>query len=117
MTDVAPIPKIVRIRSPRHLARIKAMPCSVTLCGRSPVDPHHLKCGPEGGGSVRASDCWVLPLCRIHHDAAYPKSVHSGRDIANRSCDEAGWWRALGINPVRLATQLWAETQSGSEMP
>jgi hypothetical protein len=48
-------PKPVRLRSPVHLRRLMTLRCTIPGCSGWPVDPHHLKCGPEGGGSVRAS--------------------------------------------------------------
>lgn len=103
MSEVTTRFKAERVRSRRHLDRIKNLPCCIPLCRRGPVDPHHLKCGPEGGGTVRASDIWAVPLCRMHHDAAYPRSVHSGRDLRDRPCSEVGWWAAMHLNPLAIA--------------
>lgn len=110
MADVVSNFKTPRVRDRRHIERIKELPCSFPLCRRGQIDPHHLKCGPEGGGSVRASDSYAVPLCRTHHDAAYARSVHSGKDIRGRDCNEAGWWAALNIDPIKLAARLWSET-------
>lgn len=32
------------------------------MCGKSPVDPHHVKTRGAGG-----SDLLAVPLCRVHH--------------------------------------------------
>jgi hypothetical protein len=106
VTEVEPRFKVKRIRSAKHLAWIRSLDCSIPGCRRQPVDPHHLKCGPEGGGTVVASDCWAVPLCRwVHHDAISPSAVHA-------TGDEAGWWRSRGIDPIALARSLAARSQA-----
>jgi hypothetical protein len=40
-----------------------------------------------------------VPLCRIHH-----RLVH-------RVGDEAAWWKDAGIDPVKVALQLWRQTR------
>ncbi len=111
MVEVVTRFKIARVRSPRHLARIKTLRCSIPGCKGQPVDPHHLKCGPEGGGSVVAGDQWAVPLCRYgHHDAA-------GRDGVHRTGKEAEWWARHGIDPIKWAEHLWAETQAIQKSP
>ena len=98
------LPKTVRIRDRAHKKRIKTLPCSFLLCRRCPSDPHHLTCSPEPKArGLTAGDNWLVPLCRIHHSAAYPNSVHStGRELE--------WWHKMGINPIALAERLWNET-------
>ena len=94
--------KTPRIRSGQHLAWIRTLPCVVPGCqGKS--EPHHLKCGPEGGGTVTASDVWAVPVCRRHHDAAYPDGLH-------RYGREMDWWNRLGIDPIAYADRLWASS-------
>lgn len=96
----------LRLRSPPHLKRLRGLPCSVPGCGGWPVDAHHLKCGPEGGGTVRASDNYTVPLCRwTHHLAISPAAVHAvGREI--------DWWRAKNLDPLSIASRLWAESET-----
>ena len=54
------------VRSPAYLHYVGSLPCVV--CGQEPAgDPHHLK-GDGFGGSSKASDLFVIPLCRTHHD-------------------------------------------------
>lgn len=97
MTEVTPNFKQPRVRSKAHLARIKTLPCSIPGCKGQPVDPHHLKIGPEGGGTVVASDIWAVPLGRwCHHDAAAPDGVH-------RTGKEAEWWAKHNLDPIALA--------------
>ena len=103
MTEVQPRFKAERVRSEKHLARIKRQRCSIGNCWGKPVDAHHLKCGPEGGGSVVASDCWAVPLCRWGHHVA------SARDGVHSTGDERAWWTKHGIDPIALA-EYYAET-------
>lgn len=101
--------KTKRVRSRRHLDWVKSLPCSVPGCKGSPVDPHHIKIGPEGGGTVRASDRWVVPLGRFcHHDAAAFDGVH-------RTGNEAAWWARHSIDPVSLAECLWAKSPASKK--
>jgi hypothetical protein len=48
----------------------------------------------------KVSDEFVAPLCRIHH-----RAVH-------RVSDEREWWKQVGIDPVKVARQLWRNTRS-----
>lgn len=99
-------PRPGRLRSPLHLKRLRTLPCSVPGCRGWPVDAHHLKCGPEGGGTVRASDNYAVPLCHFgHHVAGAKDGVHAtGR--------EADWWHAKGLDPLSIASRLWAESKT-----
>jgi len=47
----------------------------------------------------KASDEFAVPLCRSHH-----RAVH-------RAGDERAWWKAAGIDPVKVARQLWRQTR------
>ena len=38
------------------------------------------------------------PLCRTHH-----RAVH-------RAGDERAWWKATGIDPLKVARKLWKDT-------
>lgn len=87
-----------RLRSPAHLAWIRTLRCCVRGC-YFPSEPHHLKCGPQGGGSVVAGDDWAVPVCRQHHDAAYPDGLHRhGREMV--------WWHSKGLDPIAIASWL-----------
>jgi len=43
---------------------------------------------------------FIEPLRRGHHRAAH------------RSGDETTWWRQIGIDPTKMALQLWGNTRS-----
>jgi len=47
----------------------------------------------------KPSDEFAVPLCRSHH-----RAVH-------RAGDEQAWWKAAGIDPVKVARQLWRQTR------
>jgi hypothetical protein len=47
----------------------------------------------------KASDEFVVPLCRTHH-----RELH-------RTGDERSWWKSTGIDPVRAARKLWNKTR------
>jgi hypothetical protein len=46
----------------------------------------------------KASDEFAVPLCRSHH-----RAVH-------RAGNEQAWWKAAGIDPIKIARKLWKET-------
>jgi hypothetical protein len=47
----------------------------------------------------KASDEFAVPLCRMHHRAAH------------RASDERAWWKAAGIDPIKIARRLWKHTR------
>jgi hypothetical protein len=49
------------------------------------------------------SDEFTVPLCRIHHRALH------------RTGDEAAWWKAEGIDPIKVARKLWRNTRLGEQ--
>jgi hypothetical protein len=85
--------------SDKHRAIVKHLPCCV--CWRTPVDGHHLKtegAAKERGVGMRATDKWIVPLCRMHHDDL--ESYGSRREYE--------WFAAHGIeDPYALAKALW----------
>jgi hypothetical protein len=91
-------PKPTRHRSPAHLQYVRRQPCLV--CGRTPVDAHHVKYAQPKAMSRKVSDEFTVPLCRHHHD------------LLHREPDEAVWWQALDIDPLEAAAMLWAESAS-----
>lgn len=111
MPDVTPRFKVERIRSKAHLARIRTLPCCIPGCHGQPVDAHHLTHAEPKARGLKSGDNWTVPLCHtIHHTAQTGDGVHARGN-------ERGWWASWGIDPIALAARLWAETQSGKEMP
>ena len=80
-----------------HLRYVMQQPCLV--CGRKPSDPHHLRYMQPRALGRKPSDEFAVPLCRAHHRAAH------------RAGDERAWWKAAGIDPVKVARQLWRQTR------
>ena len=86
-----------RYRNKEHLRFVAQQACLV--CGRKPSDPHHLRFAQPRALGCKVSDEFVTPLCRIHHRAAH------------RAGDERAWWMQVGIDPVKVARELWAKTR------
>jgi ERF superfamily len=86
-----------RYRNREHLRAIIKQPCLV--CGRKPSDPHHLRYAQPRALGRKASDEFTVPLCRMHH-----REVH-------RAGDERAWWKATGIDPLKVAAKLWKEAR------
>ena len=53
---------------------------------------------PRAMGRKVSDEC-VAPLCRTHH-----REVH-------RVGDEWAWWKQAGIDPIKIARQLWKKTR------
>ena len=86
-----------RYRNREHLRYVAQQACLV--CGRKPSDPHHLRHAQPRALGRKASDEFVVPLCRMHH-----RAVH-------RAGAERTWWQTTGIDPVKIARQLWKHTR------
>lgn len=78
-------------------------------CGRVPTieEPNecgHVRMGTDGGGGLKPSDRYTVPLCSWCHRLG-PKAQHQ--------VGEPAFWGALGIDPTDPALRLW--TVSGDE--
>ncbi len=89
-------PEPRRIRDRDHVRFVAMQPC--LICGRQPVDAHHLRFAQSRALGRKVSDEFTVPLCRGHH-----REVH-------RHGDEQNWWKAVGINPTTAARALWVQT-------
>jgi hypothetical protein len=89
-------PEPRRVRDKAHISFVRKQPCLV--CGREPVDAHHLRFAQHCALGRKVSDEFTVPLCRVHH-----REVHRHRG-------EAEWWRKSGVNPLEIASALWAQT-------
>jgi hypothetical protein len=87
-----------RYRSKEHLRYVISQPC--LFCARKPSDPHHLRFMQPRALGRKTSDEFVVPLCRTHHRAAH------------RAANEQAWWRAIGIDPVKIARKLWQDSRA-----
>src|SRR5215813_5623734 len=94
-----------RYRNKEHLRYVTLQPC--LLCARKPSDAHHLRFVQPRALGRKTSDEFAVPLCRIHHRAAH------------RAGDERAWWKAAGIDPMKIARKLWRDTRDnkGQESP
>lgn len=90
------LPTVVRHRCPAHLAWIKTLPCAVPGCRNLDIDAHHLTIMHPKARGLKAGDDQAVPLCRRPHH----------RQLHDRG-NERGWWRAIGVDAVALAAQLW----------
>ena len=86
-----------RYRNREHLRYVARQACLV--CGRKQSDPHHLRYLQPRALGRKVSDEFAVPLCRSHH-----RAVH-------RAGDEQAWWKAAGIDPIKIAHQLWRQTR------
>jgi hypothetical protein len=87
-----------RCRDKEHLRYVMLQPC--LLCARKPSDAHHLRFVQPRALGRKASDEFAVPLCRIHHRAAH------------RASNERTWWKAAGIDPLKVARKLWKDTHA-----
>jgi hypothetical protein len=94
---VLSIPEARRYRDKAHLQFVASRPCLV--CGRKPADPHHLRFAQARALGRKVSDEFTVPLCRTHH-----RELH-------RSGNEFRWWEATGIDPLKIARELWKSTR------
>lgn len=85
----------------KHLKFIRILPCLV--CGRRDVEAAHVRYGDqrygkrETGKSEKPHDKWTVPLCTAHH-----REQHDA--------NERTWWVEKGIDPLAIASALWAST-------
>jgi deoxycytidylate deaminase len=89
-----------RYRDKDHLRYVTLQPC--LLCARKPSDAHHLRFVQPRALGRKASDEFAVPLCRIHHRAAH------------RASNERTWWKAAGIDPLKVARKLWKDTHANN---
>lgn len=86
-----------------YLALIRQLPC--LKCGMEPSEAAHVRFassafGKASGLQKKPDDKWALPLCASCHRLA--------RD-AQHNRNEQEFWASLGINPLRVANQLYAQ--------
>jgi hypothetical protein len=86
-----------RFRDKADLAFVGSQSCLV--CGRHPVDPHHIRFAQKQSLGRKVSDEFTVPLCRSHHRALH------------RSGSEYLWWENVGIDPFKVARKLWKQTR------
>jgi ERF superfamily len=92
------IPEPRRVRDKAHVRFVSQQPCLV--CGRRPADAHHLRFAQSPALGRKVSDEFTVPLCRVHH-----RELH-------RCGDEAEWWNRSGIDPLAIASAMWAQSHA-----
>ena len=66
------IPK--RIRSPGHLAWVRAHACCIPGCELRPIEAAHVRVGTGGGMGIKPGDDWTISLCAEHHREQHQRS-------------------------------------------
>ena len=90
-----------RVHAAEHRKWIAQQPCLIT--GRRDVQAAHVKYAdprfgkPDVGGAEKPDDKWCVPLCIAEH-------------VDQHKYDERGWWISKGIDPVAVASALWASS-------
>ena len=87
-----------RYRNKEHLRYVTSQPC--LFCARKPSDAHHLRFLQPRALGRKTSDEFTVPLCRTHHREAH------------RAANEQAWWKAIGIDPVKIARKLWKDSRA-----
>jgi hypothetical protein len=100
---VLALPAPRRIRDREHVKSVAKQACLV--CGRRPVDAHHLRFAQSQALGRKVSDEFTVPLCRGHHREVH----HCG--------DEAAWWNKAGVDPTVSARALWLKTHPLPQTP
>lgn len=108
--DKARKPKRERGRQedPEHLDLVRDLPCLAT--GALPTasrrnEAAHVRYSSatfgksNPGGGAKPDDRWTVPLA---------PHVHQGTRDAQHANGEEWWWEERGINPLRIADQLYA---------
>ena len=93
-----PLREPLRIRDKEHLRYVASQPC--LLCSATPSDAHHVRFAQPRAMGRKVGDDFTVPLCRAHHRELH----HNG--------NEAAWWHDMGIDPIEIAEELWAETET-----
>ena len=86
-----------RIRNKEHLKFVASQPCLV--CDRRPAHAHHIKFAQAKALGRKVSDEFTVPLCEIHH-----QHLH-------QTGDERDWWKVHKVDPLAVASKLWAITR------
>ncbi|WP_258570791.1 Rad52/Rad22 family DNA repair protein [Flavimaribacter sediminis] len=82
-----------RIRDPEHLKFVARHRCVV--CGRNGAQAHHLTFAQPHALGRKVSDEFTVPLCSKHHQELHQFG------------DEKAWWSKIGIEPMKIANELW----------
>ncbi len=87
-----------RVRDKDHLRYVAGQPC--LICSASPSDAHHVRFAQPRAMGRKVGDDFTVPLCRAHHGELHQYG------------NEFAWWHDMGLDPIEIAGQLWAESRS-----
>lgn len=90
-------------QDPAYLARLRQCPC--LKCGMEPSEAAHVRMasaafGKASGLGKKPEDRWALPLCACDHRLARDAQHNQG---------EHQFWHALGISPLIVCAELYAQ--------
>lgn len=87
------MPRHNRLRSKKHLAKVRGLGCCI--CKNPAADAHHLRTvGHMRAAALKNGDDFTIPLCREHHE-----------DLHNFG-DERLFLALHGIDPVLILNQI-----------
>ena len=87
-----------RLRDPNNLKFVVRHSC--VICGKNRTQAHHLTFAQPNALGRKVSDEFTVPLCSAHHQELH----HAG--------DEPAWWIRKGVEPTRIARELWVGSRS-----
>lgn len=96
-------PRLEPDEDPDYLALVRQLPC--LYCGHRPCEAAHVRYasaafGKASGLSKKPADRWAVSLCAECH--------RLGRH-AQHNRGEVAFWQGIGINPLIVASQLYAK--------
>ena len=92
------VAKAIRLRDKEHCRYVSTQAC--LICGRAPSEAHHIRFAQPRALSLKVSDEYTVPVCRLHH-----RELH-------RYGDETSWWAGVGVDPLPIALELWRRSRS-----
>lgn len=90
----------------RHFDRLTDIPCLV--CGRLPIERHHVTGYCDRMGRFSKRDDRVVPLCAAHHRL----SACGGHRASVEALGHRGFFLVHGIDLLAEAERLWAESET-----
>lgn len=112
--EVTPITKPVRERSRKHLALVGSEPSIIS--GKTPVQVHHLTHIQPKARGLKGGDQWTVPITMAEHTELHnfvKRRLLADTELKPASA-EAEWWREMGVDPVKHAIRLWAQSHGVS---
>lgn len=89
----------------RHFDRLTDIPCLV--CGRLPIERHHVTAYADRMGRFSRRDDRVVPLCPMHHRCG----AVGGFKQSVEALGHRGFFQEFAVDLLAEAERLWAESQ------